>query len=694
MRSGNISLTSAQPPLKVQPVSPQDLRYIRGIGPKRVEALARIGIHTLKDLLYHFPARYEDRSKFMQVSDLIPGEPATLQLEVLKVRLRPVPRLPIVELVAGDQSGTIICLWYRQTYLLKAFRPGQKILIYGRPQIEGRKIQFSSPEFETIDDEGPSIHTGRIVPVYSLTEGLYQKSLRQIIHSLSQSEQTIHWPDYLPQFLQSKINVIPLGQALRQIHFPKDQESLETSRRRIIFDEFFSFQLNLLSENQKNRERSDGIALPGKPELEKEFIRSLPFDLTRDQIKAIKEVRSDLALARPMNRMLQGDVGSGKTLVACVSFLTVQASGAQSAFLVPTEILAEQHFRTLQKYLTPFQIRMALLTKSVDKKRRTRLVAELKHGKIDLVVGTHALLQDDVFFKKLGLVVIDEQHKFGVLQRKQLLERKPCPHFLIMTATPIPRSLALAIYANADLSSIRELPKGRKPIQTYWISRHKQPEVWEHLRKKFREKRQAYVIFPLIDESEKADLKAAETEFKRLKEKVFPEFRVELVHGRIPAASRNSIMKSFAAGEVDLLVATTVIEVGVDQPNATVMIIENAERFGLAQLHQLRGRIGRGEHASECFLFGEPSTDEGKARLRLLTKIQDGFEIAEEDLKLRGPGDLWGERQSGVPHFKLAHPVWNLDILQQAKAEAEACLINEPNADWIKKYLAETLRSY
>jgi len=670
-----------------------DLRYLRGIGPKRALIFEKIGIKNLRDLLFHFPSRYEDRSRFLTVSQLETGQFATIKLEILSVKLKPIPRLPMIEMVAGDETGSITAIWYRQAYLLKQFEVGKQIILFGRVNIEDGKMKLSSPEFELIDPNEHSIHTGRIVPIYSLSEGLYQKTMRSVLHQLSQSPQILEWSDVLPADLRKKQGLISLGQAIGQIHFPDSENRLEEARKRLIFDEFFSFQLSLQAESKKNRERTDGVSLQIERGLEMQFATALPFELTHDQQRAMTEIKNDLGLQRPMNRLLQGDVGSGKTVVAAFAACAAQSSGWQSALLVPTEILAEQHYKSLKKTLDPFKTRIALLTKSTAKDRRAKWLAELKQGKIDLVIGTHSILQDDVTFKNLGLVIVDEQHKFGVLQRHQLLERKPRPHFLIMTATPIPRSLALAIYANADFSTIRELPKGRKPIQTYWINRLKQPEVWAHIRQKLSEGRQAYVVFPLIEESAKADLKAAETEFKLLRDGVFKDFKVALVHGRTKSAERDRTMKAFSEKEIQLLVSTTVIEVGVDQPNATMIVIENAERFGLAQLHQLRGRIGRGEHASECYLFGEPQTDEGKTRLRLLTKIIDGFQIAEEDLNLRGPGDLWGERQSGVPHFRLAHPVWNFDVLKTAKELAESLVQDSSSAGWIKKYLAENLRS-
>ncbi len=671
-----------------------DLRYVRGIGPKRAEMLAKLQIRTIHDLLYHFPSRYEDRTLFSKIKDLQPGQTVSVEVEIISARLKPIPRMPMVEMTAGDDTGLISVVWHRQTYLLKQLLPEKLAILYGKVEKDGAKIKISNPEIEFVDSAAPGIHTGRIVPVYGLTEGLHQKSLRALIYGLTQSEKIGELIDHLPESIRKSESFVSLRDAIRGIHFPESEPHLESSKRRLIFDEFFSFQLSLQSQIRKNHMRQDGVAANAASGTLEDYAASLPYELTEDQHRAMTEIEVDCRGIRPMNRLLQGDVGSGKTAVAAFGFLLMKRSGLQSAFLVPTEILAEQHYQTLKKLLAPFKLEIALLTKSTEKKRRERLLAELRQGKVDLVVGTHALLQDEVDFKKLGLVVVDEQHKFGVVQRSRLLERKPVPHCLVMTATPIPRSLALAVYADADFSTIRQLPKGRQPISTYWISRQKQPEVWEHIKLNLKKGRQAYVVFPIIEESSKADLKAAETEFKKLKGSYFSEFKLALVHGKTPQEQRESSMRLFYEGKVDVLVSTTVIEVGVDQPNATMMVIENAERFGLAQLHQLRGRIGRGEHASECFLFGEPTTDEGKLRLRLLTKTQDGFQIAEEDLNLRGPGDLWGERQSGIPHFKLAHPIWNLDLLQRAKELAAAVVKESAEQIWIKKYLAERLRNY
>jgi ATP-dependent DNA helicase RecG len=431
----------------------------------------------------------------------------------------------------------------------------------------------------------------------------------------------------------------------------------------------------------------------------KQFTQSLPFRLTPSQDKVIGELAEDLSKTIPMNRLLQGDVGSGKTVIAAFALLLAAKNSRQGALLAPTEILAEQHFRTLLQVLKPFSISLELLTSSTPSSRRERLLAELKQGKLSLLVGTHALLQEDVRFNSLALAVIDEQHKFGVYQRCQLLNADPRPHQLVMTATPIPRTLALIIYGDLDTSTLRELPAGRQPISTYWITRAKQKEVLEHILKKVQAGEQAYFIFPLIEETEKSDLLAAKKEFENLRRTVFSDIKMGLVHGRLTKEERDTIMQAFRQGEIQVLVATSVVEVGVDHPNATVMVIENAERFGLSQLHQMRGRIGRGTKASECFLFGEPRSEEGKKRLRILTKTQDGFLIAQEDLKLRGPGDFLGTRQSGEPFFRIAHPVLDEDILLEARETAMVLLKNrtlEQNPEWdpMKKYFEQIQLRY
>lgn len=672
------------------------LRYIKGVGPKRSLIFQKLGIHSIRDLLYLFPRRYEDRSHFVPLNHLPLDESAACRGEIMDVKFKPVRGMPIIEILMGDNEGTLRAVWFNQPYLKRLFSCGQQIIVYGRAELYQKHIQMSNPEFEIVENsEAESIHTGRITPIYPLTEGLFQRSLRAILHEAVEYHLPDAITDFLPPELRSEGDLMTLDRALREMHFPSSFEALQKARRRIIFDEFFSFEIQLFLKIKAVRTQYQASAFKINSDLLAQFKRSLPFELTKSQESAILDLVKDLGQTIPMSRLLQGEVGSGKTVVAAFAFFAAHRAGLQSAFLVPTEILAEQHFRTLLKFLEPMGIRPELLTKSTEADKRERLIAELKQGTVSVVVGTHALLQDVIRFKCLGLLVVDEQHKFGVHQRNLLLQKTPRPHQLVMTATPIPRTLALTVYGDLDISVMKDLPKGRQPINTYWITRKKQPEIFERMASRIQKGEQAYIVFPLIEETEQKDLLAAKKEFERLRTTVFEEFRMGLVHGKLDRSERESIMRAFSRNEIDILVATLVIEVGVDQPNATMMIIENAERFGLAQLHQLRGRIGRGKLESDCFLFGEPATDEGKMRLRLLTKLHDGFLIADEDLKLRGQGDLWGVRQSGEFLFRVAHPIRDEAILLQTRREAQKIIEEIPGnfpqkaPAWIQKYLEQ-----
>lgn len=673
-----------------------DIRYVKGIGPKRAEVFRSLGVHDVRGLLYFFPRRYEDRSHFTAMNAVPAGEPVTCRGEVLEVKFRPIRRMPLVEVLFGDDSGTLRAVFFNQPYLKKTFQAGQKVILYGKVDLYEGRMQMTNPEFEILD--GPddnSAQGGRIVPVYPLTEGLFQRSLRMILKEVTAVHLESVLNDHLPAHIRKDAGLAPLVESVREMHFPGSFEKLQAARRRIIFDEFFAFSLELLIRVKATRTQFRAPQIAYDASLLEEFKRALPFELTKSQGDALSDIAKNLHSTTPMNRLLQGDVGSGKTVVAAFAFFLAARSGFQIAFLVPTEILAEQHFRTLSTVLASLKIRVELLTKSVGKNERERILAELRSGDVPVLVGTHALLQEDVHFKNLGLVTIDEQHKFGVHQRNQLLRRAPRPHQLVMTATPIPRTLGLTLYADLETSVMRELPKGRQPIKTYWITRSKQPEVFRHVAERVGKGEQAYIVFPVIEESEKADLLAAKKEYERLKKNVFPGFTLGLVHGKLDRSDREAIMRAFGRGEVQILVATSVIEVGVDQPNASVMIIENAERFGLAQLHQLRGRIGRGTRESECFLFGEPAGEEGKKRLRLLTKLTDGFLIAEEDLKLRGQGDLLGSRQSGIPYFRVADLIADEPLLLLAREKAQEIVktldletLKLPDF-WIQKYLEQ-----
>ncbi|MDD5217344.1 MAG: ATP-dependent DNA helicase RecG [Candidatus Omnitrophica bacterium] len=654
---------------EVLPVN-NDVRYLKGVGPKRALALERIGIRSVRDLLCLFPRRYEDRSHFRAIADIALNDAVTLRGEVLKVTLKPIRRMMIVEIVVGDDSGMIYAIWFNQPYLKKQFTVGQEIILYGKVEYYKGRFQITSPEYELVEGEEESVHTGRITPIYPLTEGLFQRSLRTTLRDAVQTQLDKVVREYLPESFCAERKLMELREAVREMHFPTSFEKLAEARKRIVFDEFLVFEVILLERMERLKTKHRASVLTEGERWLGEFEKKLPFRLTNDQNKVMRELFEDLGTSVPMNRLLQGDVGAGKTLVAVFAMLLAAKNQSQAAMLVPTEILAEQHYQTLQKVLAPFSLSIGLLTSSTPAVKRERMLAELKQGKLDLLVGTHAMLQEDVVFKSLGLVIVDEQHKFGVHQRCALLNREPRPHQLVMTATPIPRTLAFTIFGDLAISTIRELPAGRKPIQTYWVTRDKQKQILERILEKTKKGEQAYFIFPLIEETEKLDLLAAEKEYEKLSSTVFSDLKVGLVHGRMSREERDSIMSRFRTGDIQVLVATSVIEVGVDHPNATMMVIENAERFGLAQLHQMRGRIGRGEKPSECFLFGEPNTEEGQKRLRILTKTQDGFVIAEEDLRLRGPGDFLGTRQSGEPYFRVADPLLDEAILRDARNAA------------------------
>lgn len=685
-------------PKKVLPAPTQPtlspIRYLKGIGPKRALALEKLGIRSIRDLLYYFPRRYEDRSHFRKIGELKPGETATLKGEILKVVLRRIRSMLLLEVLAGDETGVITAVWFNQPYLKSQFSSGQKILFHGRVDLYQNRLQINTPEYEVSDESEEAVHTGRITPVYPLTEGLFQRSLRTTLWDTVHHHLDSTLEDFLPEGFRRKKDLLDLRESVREMHFPSSFEMQSRAKNRLVFDEFLIFELALLQKIEKMRSLHQSFPLPDTGRWKEAFQKALPFASTQSQLMAFDEVAVDLAKETPMNRLLQGDVGSGKTVVAAFGALLAAMNKKQAVILVPTEILAEQHARTLRKLLEPFDLRIALLTSSTPAPGRERLVSELRQGKIQILIGTHAVLQDDIQFSSLAFVVIDEQHKFGVHQRCQLFQRKPRPHQLVMTATPIPRTLAMTLYADLDVSLMRERPAARQPVKTFWVPRKEQPKILNAILEKIQKGEQAYFIFPAVEETEKSDLLAATQEYENLRKGVFSKVKMGLVHGRLSREEREPIMKAFRNGELQLLVATSVIEVGVDNPNATLMVIENADHFGLAQLHQMRGRIGRGDKPSECFLFGEPKTDEAKSRLELMTRTQDGFLIAEEDLKLRGPGDFWGTRQSGEPLFRLAHPVLDQAILLDARKEAQGLLTthalqNSPEWQGLKKNLEE-----
>ena len=657
------------------------LQYLKGVGPRRAADLENAGLHTVEDLLYRFPTRYEDRSRLQPISTLKPGQTVSIAGRVLVCGLRSTrrPGFKIFEAAVDDGSGSLRAVWLNQPFLQTIFARGQHVVLYGPVEMRGSvSLQLTNPQYEIIDDEdGETIHTGRIVPVYERTGTITPKMQRRLVYEALQRLPP-ELPDPLPEALRVRLGMPSRHAALLAAHFPPAEAPIGAlnqfatpAQQRLIFEEAFLFQMGVLARRQT-------AAVETKPGVVRvdDRIRAaaravLPFKLTNGQKQALKEIVDDLQQPQPMNRLLQGDVGAGKTIVALLAALVAMENGLQAAFMAPTEILAEQHFMNIARLLQASRFRVALLTGSTGGAARRTQLAEIASGAIHLIVGTHALVQEDVNFKQLGLVVIDEQHRFGVLQRATLRAKGLHPDVLVMTATPIPRTLALTVYGDLDVSMIRELPAGRLAVKTLAKPESRRDEIYALVREQLAAGRQAYVIYPLVEESEKIDVKAATQMADTLAQDVFPEYRVGLLHGRLKTDAKDRVMKAFAAGELDILVSTTVVEVGVDIPNAGIMLVEHAERFGLSQLHQLRGRVGRDRHQSYCFLlYQSPLSDEARERLKAMTETTDGFEIAERDLRLRGPGDFFGTRQAGIPTFRLIDLVRDREVLEAARREA------------------------
>lgn len=656
------------------------LTAIRGVGAKQAERLARLGLQTIRDVLYFFPRRYDDYSCLKPINRLEYGEEVTIIARVWEAGTRESRGgMPIFKAILTDGTGFIEATWFNQPFLAERIRPGQQIVISGRVDEYLGHLCFTSPEWEPLQPE--LLHTGRLVPVYPLTEGISAKWLRQMVHRTVE-----YWaprlPDHLPPSLREEYGLVDLSTALRQAHFPDNRSALEKARYRLAFDELFIFQLGIL--RQRTVWRSvPGQPLPVDPATLEALLQSLPFSLTGAQRRALEHIVADLASSYPMNRLLQGDVGSGKTVVAAVAMALAVAAGAQAALMAPTEILAEQHYRTLSALFARFPgrpIQVRLLTGSVTGAEREAIYAGLADGSVDVAVGTHALIQESVTFHNLALVVIDEQHRFGVRQRAALRQKGYNPHLLVMTATPIPRSLQLTIWGHLDVSVIDEMPPGRQPITTRVIMPRERERAYAFVRSQVAKGRQAFIICPLVEESEKIEAKAAVEEYERLKRDVFPDLRLGLLHGRMKGEEKDAVMSAFARGELDILVATSVVEVGIDVPNATVMLVEGAERFGLAQLHQFRGRVGRGEHPSYCLLVAESASAEAEERLRAVEATTDGFVLAQKDLELRGPGEFLGTRQSGLPDLKMAS-IADLRLLERVREAAARFLEADPSLE-------------
>lgn len=652
-----------------------DVRTIRGIGEQRAKALKKLGIHTLRDLISYFPRKYDDRTQTKHIAELQPGETSCVAAMVASPpALSHIRRgLDLVKLRAVDETGALDVTFFNQVWLKDHLKQGETYVFCGKAEGTLLRRQMANP---VVEPEGRNEFTGRIVPVYPLTAGVSQLILsRSVRQGLDACAEIL--PDVLPDGVRRAHALCRIGYAYENIHFPESPEALELARRRLAFEELFLFTIGL----RRLRTRREAGTVPPCAAVDMTpFYGRLPFTLTGAQKRCVEEALTDMKSGKPMNRLCQGDVGSGKTMVAaaCVYFLV--KNGRQAALMAPTEILAHQHFTGLSPLLEALGVRCALLTGSAAAKAKKDVRARLAGGEIDFIIGTHALLSGGVEFRDLGLVVTDEQHRFGVAQRAALSEKGDSPHMLVMSATPIPRTLALILYGDLDVSVLDELPPGRQSIDTFAVPGSYRPRIYGFLRKLVGEGRQAYLICPMVEENGELpdERKAVLTYAKELQSNVFPDLRVAFVHGKMKPKEKDAVMTAFASGETDLLVSTTVVEVGVDVPNAAAMVVENAERFGLSQLHQLRGRVGRGTHKSYCILISDNQSEETRQRLKVMTQTGDGFKIAEEDLRLRGPGDFFGERQHGLPGLKIADLGCDAKLLQEAQAAADALLAQDP----------------
>lgn len=697
------------------------VQYVKGVGPRIAEVLNAKGIHTVGDLLHYLPFRYEDRLNPRGISELRPGEMASVVGEVRNSGLFRTRSMPIFQLTIGQGRARLRCLWFNATYLQDKFKPGQLIALYGKVEEDQRtrELQIVQPQFEILGDgdsggnppekkAAESLEIGRIVPIYEAAGRLTSKWLRRIVRT-ALDNLTPDLPEPIPAMVRAHLGLISPRAALWNVHWPEPGESLadlQSSRTpahiRMIFDELFFVELGLELKRRQKKAQT-GIAFQLDDRVRAAIKKILPFHPTAAQKRVLKEIAEDMEKPYPMRRLLQGDVGSGKTIVGFEAAIIAIENGCQVALMAPTEILAQQHYFSARRILENAGYRLVLLTGSLEAERKREIRRHIAQGNAQLVIGTHALLEEKVEFGRLGLVIVDEQHRFGVMQRLKLMKKSgdaseevrgaasaaeqrsagpPAePDVLVMTATPIPRTLALTLYGDLDLSVLDELPPGRTPIVTKCVSDDQSPRVWEFLRKQVAAGHQAYVVYPVIAENEESELKAAIKMYRELSGSVFPDLKVGMLHGRLDADLKDQVMRMFQKGELQILVATTVIEVGVDVPNATVMVIEHAERFGLAQLHQLRGRIGRGAAKSYCILMtGGKVSEEGQKRLDAMTRTNDGFKIAELDLELRGPGEFFGTRQAGMPSFRVANIIRDAQLLELAKREAAAVLAG-PNAE-------------
>jgi ATP-dependent DNA helicase RecG len=654
------------------------LQYVKGVGPVRAKQLARLGLHTVEQALYFVPFRHDDRTRLIPLRGLVPGEIQSCTGTIVGVS--PAPRgrrrAPF-SVMLQDASGRATATWFNAGYLERVLKRGQRLVLHGKVTSYRGVLTLQHPDFEVADGDDDTVHTGRLVPIYHSTEGLPQRPLRTLMRRLVAAH-AADVTDPVPEAVRTGRGLTPLSEALQAAHFPDTEAALATGRRRLVFDDFLFQQLGLAILRARTT-RARGLAMNPRGALAARLRAALPYALTAAQERVWSEIRQDMATPAPMHRLLQGDVGSGKTIVAALAVLTAVEAGYQAAVMAPTEILAEQHLLTFQRLLAPLGVSLGLVTATVKGRERTARLAAVASGELQCMVGTHALVQEGIEFRRLGLVVVDEQHRFGVVQRARLRAKGEHPDLLVMTATPIPRTLALTLYGDLDVSVLDEMPPGRHPVVTVARPSARRERIYAFLRDQVAAGRQAYIVYPLVEESETLDLQAATAMAERLRDRVFPDLSVGLLHGRMPLVEKDAVMRRFKAGEIHLLVATSVIEVGIDVPNASVMLIEHPERFGLSQLHQLRGRVGRGPWKSYCILLtGANPSQDARARVAAMTQTNDGFRIAEADLRLRGPGEFFGTRQSGVPGFRVADLLRDAAVLETARQDATGIIAADP----------------
>ena len=660
----------------------ESIQYVKGIGPKKAEKLNKLGIYTIKDLLYYFPRQFEDRSVIKKIAQLEDEEKVTVKALITNIEsYTPKKGMTITRIDVKDDTGFAKLTFFNKEYIKNTFRVGDSILAFGKVKKNGRFVELNSCELEYLSASPKNI--GKLVPVYPLSYGVTNKDIMNTVRMVFENKD-IKIPEYMPEYLLKKYRLCGIDYAIKNIHFPKDKESLKVALYRLIFEELLVLQLGLFMYKGGNSNEK-GILFKRDQRLD-EVLESLPFSLTRAQNRALNEIIDDMCSEKVMNRLVQGDVGSGKTVVALLALAECVFNGYQGALMAPTEILAQQHYESFTETFEDIGINVELLTGSVTKKQKEGILQRARDGEIDILIGTHALIEDNVEFKNIGLVITDEQHRFGVRQRGKLSSKGTSPDILVMTATPIPRTLALILYGDLDISIIDELPPGRQPIETIAVEKKKRDKVYNSLvRREVDKGRQVYIVCPLVEESESLDITSATETAEEIKRDFFPDLRVGLLHGKMKPSEKDAIMTAFKNHELDILVSTTVIEVGVNVPNSTLMIIENAERFGLAQLHQLRGRVGRGKHQSYCVLIYGSNSEVCRKRMGIMEETNDGFKISEKDLEIRGPGEFFGTMQHGVPELKVANLFKHMKILKTVQQEARIIIGEDPTLDF-KEY--------